>query len=176
MSLGHRRTPARSTQESPPEGPGAHVLFDLAVQDGWPPVSGERVWAYELGDDRFRIDNVPWFVRDIAVGDVVLAHAPDPGSHPKFVRVLEPSDHITIRIVCFRSGPLAGELQPVIDAFTPYGIEAEGVTQHGLVALDVPPTAPLELVHRRLLDGAADGSWEWEEGRITPAWEAATLP
>ena len=60
-----------------------HVIFPLEVDvDGWPPVSAERVWAFDLGDGRFRIDNPPWFVRNLAVGDIVEAQAPENGNTP----------------------------------------------------------------------------------------------
>jgi hypothetical protein len=157
--------------------PSARVVFPLEVdEDGWPPVGAERMWAFDLGDGRYRIDNVPWFVRDLAVGDVVVAVPPGPGSHPVFRRIHTRSGHLTIRLICFRGGPLAGELQPVIDRFTPLGVHAEGAAQYGMVALDIPPGSDLRAVRERLDAGAADGSWEWEEGRIDDAWVNTDAP
>jgi hypothetical protein len=86
--------------------PEARVVFELAVEDGWPPVGSERVWAHHLGGDRYRIANAPWFVRDLAVGDVVRAQAPGSGSHPVCAEVVERSGHVTIRLICYRRGPL----------------------------------------------------------------------
>jgi hypothetical protein len=50
------------------------------------PMSDPVSPASPRGDDLFVIDDVPWFVRDLAVGDVVRAVAPDPESHPVFPR------------------------------------------------------------------------------------------
>lgn len=159
------------------EQPGAHVIFPLEVdEEGWPPVASERLWAFDLGQGLYRIDNAPWFVRDLAVGDVVQAEAPGPDQHPVFTRLHSRSDHLTIRIICFRRGPLAGQLQPVVDRFTPLGVRAEGAQQYGMVALDIGPDVDLRAVRTELRAGAADGSWEWEEGRITDAWLAAEAP
>jgi len=36
------------------EEPTAHVIFELEVEDGWPPVASERVWAYDVGGLRPR--------------------------------------------------------------------------------------------------------------------------
>ena len=48
------------------------VRFKLDVDhDGWPPAESEGLWAEPLGDDTFRVDNTPWFVRNLASGDVV---------------------------------------------------------------------------------------------------------
>lgn len=160
-----------------PEAPDSRVIFPLEVDDeGWPPVGSERMWAFGRGEDRYEIDNVPWFVRDLACGDVVEAVAPDPSSHPVFTRLLQRSLHLTIRIICFRSGPLAGDLQAVLDAFVPLGPYAEGVDQYGMVALDIAPETPLRPVYEKLVAGRADGSWEWEEGRINNAWLALAEP
>ncbi|WP_323136453.1 hypothetical protein [Streptomyces sp. NBC_01446] len=35
-------------------------------EDGWPPASVESLWAVDLGDERVRLDNTPWFVRGVA--------------------------------------------------------------------------------------------------------------
>jgi hypothetical protein len=154
--------------------PEAHVVFELAVEDGWPPVGSERVWAHHLGGDHYRINNVPWFVHDLAVGDVVRAQTHGSDSHPVFVEVVERSDHVTIRLICFRRGPLAGDLARALEPFTALGVYGAGVQQYGMLALDIEPTAPLPAIVSTLRQGVEDGSWEYEEGRITPAWTAAT--
>lgn len=102
-------------------GPDARVVFELAVEDGWRPVGSERVWAFHLGADRYRINNVPWFVRDLAVGDVVRAQAPDADSHPVFVELLERSGHATVRLICFQAGPIVGDLARALEPFTALG-------------------------------------------------------
>ena len=163
-------TPVTSAQPKP----DAHVVFEMAVEEGWPPVAAERVWASHLGEDLYRIDNPPWFVRDIAVGDVVRAKPPRPDAHPVFEDVVEPSDHVTIRLICFRDGPLGGDLAQALQPFTALGVYGEGASDYSMLALDVEPTAPLQEVVAILRRGVQDGSWEYEEGRITPAWISAT--
>jgi hypothetical protein len=154
--------------ENDASDPDARVVFELTVEDGWPPVVSERLWAFPLGGDRFRIDNVPWFVRDLAVGDVVRARAPDERSNPLFEDLLERSDHVTVRLICcFRSGPLAGDLARALQPFTALGVYGEGVTQYGMVALDIEPTARLHEIVATLRQGVENGSWEYEEGRVT---------
>ena len=153
----------------------AHVIFPLVQDDdGWPPVGSERVWAVPLGDDRYCIDNAPWFVRDLAVGDIVRAIPEGPRSNPVFRDMLRPSEHVTIRLVCFRDGALEGDLARALEPFTKLGVYGEGVKQYRMLALDIEPTAPMEHVVALLRGGAAEGWWEYEEGRITPAWIAAS--
>jgi hypothetical protein len=89
-----------------PDARLSHVIFPLeADADGWPPVGSERVWAFDLGQDRYQVNNAPWFVRDLAIDDVVIANAPGPHLNPIFERIESRSDHLTIRIICFRRGP-----------------------------------------------------------------------
>lgn len=152
----------------------AHVVFPLAQDEGWPPVASERVWAAKVAEHSYRIDNPPWFVPDLAVGDVVHAVAPNDDSHPVFTEVLERSDHVTIRLVCFRHGPLKGDLARALAPFTAMGVYGEGAPQYGMLALDIEPEAPVGQIVSLLRDGCEAGWWEYEEGRITQAWIEAT--
>lgn len=156
------------------DAPDSRVIFELAVEDGWPPVGSERMWASDLGTGHYRIDNVPWFVRDLAVGDVVRAQAPDANSHPVFIEMVEKSDHSTVRLICFRGGPLEGDLARALAPFTALGVFGEGAPQYGMLALDIEPDAPLQAIVSILRRGVDDGSWTYEEGRITQAWIDAT--
>ncbi|MDE9364149.1 DUF4265 domain-containing protein [Luteipulveratus sp. YIM 133132] len=156
--------------------PDARVVFELKVEDGWPPVSSERLWASSTGPDRYVIANVPWFVPDLAVGDVILARPPAPDQHPVFREVLERSDHVTIRLIRFRDGPLRGDLARAMEPFTRLGVHAEGADQFGMLALDIAADDPMDELVATLRSGQDAGWWEFEEGRITPAWIEATGP
>ena len=112
-------------------------------------------------------------MRETAVGDVVRAVTTGAGEFPVVVELLEPSDRVTVRVICFRSGPLGGDLQRVIDVFAPLGAQAEGAEQYGMVALDIPPVADLPAIIATLCAGRDDGSWTFEEGSITEAWDRA---
>ena len=102
------------------------------------------------------------------------AHAPDDQSHPDVHELVERSDHITIRLICFRGGPLEGDLARALEPFTVLGVYGEGAPDYGMLALDIEPSAPLPEIVARLRRGAEDGSWQYEEGRITQAWVDAT--
>lgn len=150
------------------------VLFELEVDDGWPPVSGERVWVKPLGSDLYVVDSAPWFVRDIAVGDTIRAVADDEESVPVFQELMERSEHVTIQLVCFRSGPLDGDVERALEVFARLGVEGEGLEQFGMLALDIKPTDPLAEVYAVLTAGVANGSWDYSEGRVTDEWLAIT--
>ena len=149
-----------------------HVIFELDVEDGWPPVSAERVWALPLGDERFQLRNVPWFVRGVAEDDVVRAVAPTDSSWPVFIEQLEWSGNLTIRVIPFNAGPLLGSQEEVLKRLTPFGAEGEAAGDYPIVALTVPVGVQREPIRALLEQGTAEGWWEFEEGCVDEAWLA----
>ena len=144
------------------------VRFHLEPdEDGWPPASSEGLWAEPLGGDRYRVDNTPWFVHDLAADDIVVAVADSDGVLWVTHRAV-PSGRLTIRII-----PLDGDRQFVLDQFAPFGVTGEGIEQLGMVALEIAPDADLAAIKARLQQGEADGTWEYEEGCVDDAWSEA---
>lgn len=84
------------------------------------------------------------------------------------------SDRVTVRLIVFRGGPLEGDLARALEPFTTLGVYGEGASQYGMLALGIGPEAPLDRVVVTLRRGVENGSWEFDEGRITPAWVEAT--
>ena len=122
------------------EVPRVHVHFTFTIVDEWPPVRGECVWATVLGDDRYLIDNIPFFAMDIALNDVVEAKSTD-GGELEFVRKVRSGGHSTLRVLA--EPDLQSELRGQILALG-CGIEADGSGVQ--FAVDVPPESDLEAV------------------------------
>jgi len=140
--------------------------------DGWPPAESEGLWAEPLGDDHFRLDNTPWFVRGISADDIVKAIA-DADGVLWFSSLLQSSGHQTIRVIPRADGSLNGDMQLVLDEFAPFGVTGEGFNEQlRIVALDVGPGADLAAVKRLCIDGERDGRWYYEEGNVSPEWRA----
>lgn len=161
----------RSVQEALPSP--TKIRFRLERdEDGWPPAESEGVWAVALGGDAYRIDNIPWFVRDVAADDVFQAE-PDADGVMWARQRLSASGNCTIRVIPHREGPLRGSEQAVLDIFVPLGVSGEGHGGISIVALSVPPDAAIGEIKQRLQLGERGGWWAYEEGRITPEWQAA---
>ena len=47
------------------------VLFNLEVIDGYPPVSMESTWAEVTEEGYFKINNIPFYSKEISLGDIV---------------------------------------------------------------------------------------------------------
>jgi hypothetical protein len=155
------------------DGEGVKVVFDLEkIDDDWPPVVREGIWAEPLGEGEYRLDNVPWFARKAAYGDRVRAE-PDADGVLKVRERLEWSGRYTIRVIPFGDGRPEAQLQEVMDAFSALGAECEGaLPAFKIVALDIPPTASLPAIKALLIEGEADGRWSYEEGCIDDVWNA----
>ena len=146
------------------------VRFALDQDEvGWPPVKSEGLWAASLGEDRFRVDNTPWFVRGIAADDVVEALAGSDGVLWA-TRRLEWAGRQTIRVVAHPDGPLNGDPAAARDLFVPLGLTGEIAPQYRMVALDVPPSTALAPVKALLVAGEEDGRWGFDEGCVSQEW------
>lgn len=146
-----------------------HAALWAEPEEDWPPVESEGLWAQQLGDARYRINNIPWFARNLAVEDEIKAVAGSDGVLWAVEKV-NWSGHLTIRVIPFSEGPLAGSLQAVLDAFSPLGVDGEGIEQYGMVALDIPPEVALVPVIIALRKGEADSWWDFEEGCVSDEW------
>jgi hypothetical protein len=134
------------------------ILFELEQdEDGYPPASAETLWALEVGEGLFKVDNIPFFVLGIAVGDVVSA-VPEEGVF-RFKEVVQPSDHSTIRVVVHNPD----DVPAVRDLFMRMGCSTERSHLSSLIALDVPPAVSMEALKKVLNSGQEQGRWGYEE-------------
>ncbi len=161
-------------EESRDDAALSKVMVNLEVADGWPPVGVEGLWAERVGGDLYRIANAPWFAPGLAVDDVVRVVLVEGEEHPWVVEVVEPSDHVTVRLIVFAEGPLGGDLGRALEEFTRLGVYGEGVEQYSMLALDIVPENPHREVHQLLLQGNTEGWWTFQEARMTQQWLDAT--
>lgn len=76
------------------------VNFELEiVEDGFPPISHESLNGILLPNGLVKIDNTPFFVKDIAVGYVVECGTDGIDSNHSFLNVVEKSDHKALSII-----------------------------------------------------------------------------
>ncbi|MFC8519584.1 DUF4265 domain-containing protein [Streptomyces sp. NPDC057257] len=137
-----------------------HVYVSLERdEDGYPPFDEEEIDATEMGGGRFRIEGVPVFVYGLAVGDVVKVARVHGDDRLWVTEVVEQAGHWTSRVV--PKDPAA--LDDVASLFQELGCRAHA-TPFGLVAVDVPASAPAGPVLALLDQGAAAGRWHFDLG------------
>jgi hypothetical protein len=111
------------------------VLFRLERdEDGFPPADVEGLWAQPAGSDTYRIDNVPFFVRGIAVGDIVRATR-SPEGELWFQSVAHEGGHGTIRIIVRDDS----QEEAIKATFRSFGCSLEQSHIPGYFSADVPP-------------------------------------
>jgi Domain of unknown function (DUF4265) len=133
---------------------------------------GESLWARDLGGDRYRVENVPFYAYDLNFYDIVEARPLGPELKPSVMRVLERSGHQTIRVVFDHAVPeevRADRLNSLADLHVSY----EGCNPR-YFALDLEPEASMDAVRDRLDEWEADAILEYEtcEARLPGSFDA----
>lgn len=133
-------------------------------EDGYPPVSAERIWAIKVGEGRYKLDNIPFFARELALGDIVSA-VPEEGADEGILRyqqVLAPSGHSTFRVLVQEEAHVP-EVHGLLEQL---GCGTEQSHLPRLVAIDIPPSVSLERVRQALEPGRTLERWEHEEACV----------
>ena len=76
------------------------ISFDLEIEeDGWPPISTEILQALPLGNGKAQIDNTPFFITSIALGDVVKVSKPDGMKYFRCDELIEEGGNYALSII-----------------------------------------------------------------------------
>ena len=138
----------------------AHVKILFTIdRDDSESTEIESVWAIPI-DNGYKIDNIPFYAREIALGDIVSAR-PDADSMLRFEELVEPSQHSTVRL-WFAVGS-EGEVPRVRQELRQMGCSSERSDLNRLVAVDIPPSVVYAQIHTRLSKYEQEGLREFEE-------------
>ena len=128
---------------SDPTEPNAKVVFRVPKEDGTEDV--ETLWAFDLGDDRYRIDNLPYFAYGVSWNDVVLAPVDHGDGRPTFEKVVEKSGNRTIRIFFETPVEDGSDSQKLLDDLVALSCEYEGANRKYIV-INIPKDVDLQMV------------------------------
>jgi hypothetical protein len=142
------------------------VVFKLDDDDPFRSLfASERIWCRGVGKYRFYLENIPFFVRGLAYGDLVQAVPDHEIQEFVFDHVLERSGHSTLRILFMdESEDLRNRVLSGLEALG-CRLEATNTTHH--LSLDVPPESSYVAV-RELL-GHYSGDVGYEEAFVHEA-------
>ncbi|WP_081426063.1 DUF4265 domain-containing protein [Sorangium cellulosum] len=126
-------------------------------EEGYPPVDYERVWVTLVDENSAIIDNIPFFCRDVALGDTVRYQAGD-GDELLYVSMIKRSGNSLLRVLYYENDP--SELRKLLEEL---GCETELDASHNLIAVSVPPGDKLERVQKILAEKEAQGELGYEE-------------
>jgi hypothetical protein len=130
-------------------------LEDLDPERPWPPFNVETMWVEPIGQSRYRVKNIPFFAKPLALDDIVEAQLNDDG-FLWFKRTVEIGQHSTVRIIVM-SGDKDGILRDLVEL----GCEYE--TSRWVIAVDIPNSDVLRPVYALLQQKVGSGEIGLEE-------------
>ncbi len=132
------------------------VLFNLVQdEDGYPSAGSETMWAEQLADGTYRIDNIAFYARDAAWDDIVSAKVIN--GELVYTGLVKASGNSLLRVVVFDKD----ELAKIRKELKGLGCDSEWDGQ--LVAVNVPANIDYAPILRYLLDGERAERLTFEE-------------
>ncbi|MBZ5530320.1 MAG: DUF4265 domain-containing protein [Acidobacteriia bacterium] len=137
------------------------VYFDLeSDENGYPPAQNEFLWCIPTDQGTYIVDNVPFFVRDISLGDEISAGKI--GKTLQFSRLLHQSKNSTIRVLLKKEG-LAEMIREKLDNL---GCGTELMDELSLLSVTMPPDARVTETLSFLDSEAEQGNIGIEESAV----------
>jgi hypothetical protein len=135
--------------------PTAKVLFRVTESDG--SASVETLWAYDLGESRYKLDNSPFYAYGVSWGDTVLAPHDDAEGHATFQSVLAKSGYRTVRVMFDPPVRRGNASDLTLKGLVKLGSEYERANSQ-YVVVSIPPNVDLARVVEYLIEREA--TWE----------------
>jgi len=92
------------------------LQFALEIEDYWPPISTEAVWCDSEGS-AYRLKNVPFFIKGLAVNNVFGAGLDPVNGHIFEFELLESSNHSLVWVI----NNTQAEIDPFLSQFRNLG-------------------------------------------------------
>jgi hypothetical protein len=112
------------------------VLFRVPMEDGTDNV--ETLWAFDLGDWHYRLDNRPFWAYGVSCGDIVYAPFSQNELRPTFERVVSKGGLRTLRIYFDKDVISIETRDQVLASLKSLGCGYEGMSKYYIV-IDFPP-------------------------------------
>jgi hypothetical protein len=137
------------------------INFQLGPEDQAQGVDAENLWAEPMGDDHFRIRNIPFYVYGVSYKDVVYATEVD--GRRRFKEIVSHNGHSTYRVlVNDQAGYESDRFQALWRRLSELGCSYE-VAKCRWITIDVPPESDVFAVYGILEQGNDEGVWSFEE-------------
>ncbi len=135
----------------------AKVLFRSQDEDG--SERAETLWVQSLGNDEYKVDNLPYYTYGVSLGDVVYAPITLADAVPTFQKVISKSGNRTIRIYFSSTPTREASKDMILKTLVGFGCDYEGANSR-YFSINVPPSSDLAMIYQYLDHQNA----EWESG------------
>lgn len=142
----------------------ANFIIDADIEEEGSPRRFEQFWARQLGESRFEICCIPFFVYDLALGDEVETRVQGERLYV-IERVVKPSGGYTFR-AWFGDSSDVGVRDEVIEALRELGSEFEWYSEN-LLAIDAADDGRAQAVADFLLENEQLDRLTYETGRTS---------
>ena len=134
-------------------------------------IGGESLWATPLGNDLYRIENVPFFAYGVNFLDVVSATAESDDLIPEVRKVVEPSGHRTYRVMFNKEVSREKQVE-LLETLEKYDASYERADTRN-IAIDIKPSGDRVAVFDQLdeYEGAGFLSFETCEARVEGSFD-----
>lgn len=141
------------------------ILFELEQdKDGWPPAKIESLWAIDLGDNKYKIDSIPFYAWNVACDDIVYAElGNDNMLYCKYI--VQKSSNSTVRIIIHNND----KKDYICNELSSLNCEWEGAGQQigSLVSINIPKEINYKNIRIFLENNTKLGNIGCEESSIS---------
>ena len=132
----------------------------VMMDSHWAGVGGEGIWAFPLGNDLYRVDNIPIYAYGLNAQDIVRATPDNPDECPIVRRVESRSGHRTLRMFLPEAMSEA-DRDALLEQLKSWGASYEGASKR-LIAIDIPPEGAFDRIWDRLQELEDAGRLDFE--------------
>lgn len=125
----------------------------------------ETLWAKPLGNQRYGLDNSPFYAYSVSWQDIVEAAANTQDGALEFVKVLKKSGYRTVRLILHNVAMESPEGVRLLAPLLQLGCRYEGLYSK-LISVSIPPIAVFEEVVEYIKSlSQLDVDWEYADPR-----------
>lgn len=135
--------------------PTAKILFRVPNEDGSAEV--ETLWAVDLGNNQYRLDNSPFYAYSVSWQDIVYAPFSPEEQFPTFQCVVAKSGNRTVRVIFNPPIEQGNSSEVVLQGLVHLGCSYEGLNK-SYISINIPPNVELNNVREYLIEH--DAQWE----------------
>lgn len=117
----------------------------------------KTLWATKVGEDRYQIDNSPFYAYGVSWQDIVSAPFDQNEDFPTFQKIVSKSGHRTVRVIFDPPVEDGNASDQLLQGLVSRGCTYEGANR-GYMSIDVPPSVELQTIRQYLIDN--DATWE----------------
>lgn len=124
-------------------------------------IAEELLWSIKLKNGFYKIDNIPFFAPNIALGDIISVEEDEGVLY--FDELIEYSGHSTIQVIFLKNN----SVKDIIKSLESLGCKWEGMKDKEYYAIDVPPNVEFKKVKIILDNEFNKGNLDYKEACLS---------